>query len=317
MIKKKTLLSFLKKKREKIPVTWVTSYDFPFSRAAELAGIDMILVGDSGGMVQLGYSSTHPVTMEEMITMSKAVRRGAPNTFIIGDMPQGSYEVSDGDAVKNALRFIKEAECDAVKCEGGLRVESRIRAMVNAGILVFGHLGLTPQSAESFGGYHVQGKTVESFDRIYEDFLSLSQAGICGLLLEGMPSLPSSLIAGRAKFPVYGIGAGAGLDGQLIIMHDLLGLYPVFRPYFAKCFIPHVVYKFTDTISNIPDGTDLKIWGIEKKEDGLLYLAQLAIQQYIKEVLSGEFPGKKYSYPLSEEEFKLLQTSKYWEKHYD
>ena len=153
-----------KMKNEGIPVTWITAYDLPFASAAENAGIDMILVGDSGGMVQLGYETTNPVTMDEMITLSKSARRGAPNTFIIGDMPQGSYEVCKEKAVENAMRFIKESRCDAVKCEGGRRVADKIKAIVDAGILVFGHLGLTPQSTSSFGGYNVQGKTIESFE---------------------------------------------------------------------------------------------------------------------------------------------------------
>ena len=161
---KKNILKLQKMVELGDPITWITAYDLPFAQAAEAAGVDMILVGDSGGMVQLGYETTNPVTMDEMIILSTSVRRGAPNTFIVGDMPQGSYEVSDEEAVKNAIRFVKEAGVDAVKLEGGERVASRVRAIVNAGVSVIGHLGLTPQSTASFGGYRVQGKTKESFD---------------------------------------------------------------------------------------------------------------------------------------------------------
>ena len=181
--KKLNLRSLVKMKQDKIPVSWITAYDLPFASAAENAGIDLILVGDSGGMVQLGYETTNPVTMDEMVVLAKSARRGAPNTFMIGDMPQGAYEISAERAVENALRFIKEAGCDAVKCEGGRRVIDKIKAIVDAGILVFGHLGLTPQSTSSFGGYNVQGKTVESFEEIVEDALALQKAGVMALLL--------------------------------------------------------------------------------------------------------------------------------------
>ena len=157
----------------------------------------MILVGDSGGMVQLGYHSTNPVTMDEMILLSKAVRRGAPNTFIVGDMPQGSYEASDEDAVRNAMRFIKEADCDAIKLEGGERISKRVRSIVDSGIIVFGHLGLTPQSSSTFGGYRVQAKTRRSFDETVKDAEILEQAGASALLLEAMPELPAKKIADR------------------------------------------------------------------------------------------------------------------------
>ncbi len=149
-----------KMKRDQDPVAWITSYDLPFAYVAEQAGVDMILVGDSGGMVQLGYKTTNPVTMDEMITMAKTARRGAPDTFLIGDMPQGSYEVGEKEAIINSLRFIKEADCDAVKLEGGIRMAPKVKAISDAGILCMGHLGLTPQSSASFGGYRVQGKTL-------------------------------------------------------------------------------------------------------------------------------------------------------------
>ena len=229
MKKKLNLKSIQKMKAAGEPVTWITSYDLPFASAAENAGIDMILVGDSGGMVQLGYETTNPVTMDEMIVLAKSARRGAPNTFIVGDMPQGSYEISKEKAVENAMRFVKEAGCDAIKLEGGRRVIDKVKAIVDAGILVVGHLGLTPQSTSSFGGYNVQGKTLKSFDETMEDALALQEAGVMALLLEAMPSEPAGQIAKQLDIPVLGIGAGNEVDGQLIIMHDMMGFYQSFR----------------------------------------------------------------------------------------
>jgi 3-methyl-2-oxobutanoate hydroxymethyltransferase len=310
-MKKKTLFDFKKAKIEKTPITWITSYDLPFASAAENAGIDMILVGDSGGMVQLGYKTTNPVSMDEMIFMSKAARRGAPNTFLVGDMPQGSYEVSNEEAVRSALRFIKEADCDAVKCEGGIRVCNRVKAMVDAGILVIGHLGLTPQSAQSFGGYRVQGKTRENFENTLENALALQDAGACMLLLEAMPSLPAGQIAKKLSIPVLGIGAGQYVDGQLVIIHDLMGFYQPFRPWFAKCFVPEVITEFCDYLKSAPD---LRKLGKEERRDGLLVLAELAIKHYITEVKEGKFPGEEYSYPLTEKELTELKKSKEWKK---
>ena len=208
MAKKLNLKSLQKMKREGTPISWITSYDLPFASAAENAGIDMILVGDSGGMVQLGYETTNPVTMDEMIVLAKSARRGAPNTFIVGDMPQGSYEISKEKAVENAMRFVKEAGCDAIKLEGGRRVIDKVKAIVDAGILVVGHLGLTPQSTSSFGGYNVQGKTLKSFDETMEDALALQDAGVMALLLEAMPFEPAGQIAKQLDIPVLGIGAG-------------------------------------------------------------------------------------------------------------
>lgn len=301
---KKTLLQFNEMKNSNIPVAWITAYDFPFAQCAEKAGIDMILVGDSGGMVQLGYETTNPVTMDEMILMSKSVRRGAPNTFIIGDMPQGSYEISDELAITNALRFIKEAGCDAIKLEGGQRMASRVRAISKAGILVMGHLGLTPQSSNTFGGYKVQCKTNESFHATLKDAICLQEAGVFAILLEAMPSYPGGLIALELKIPIYGIGAGWEVDGQLVIIHDLMGFYQSFRPWFAKCYIPDVIDTYT---RNINDVEDIKDFGRKTRQDGLLNIAELAIREYIREVKEHIFPGEKYSYAMTEEEKKSIQ----------
>lgn len=312
MAKMKVNVKTLRKmKHEGIPATWITAYDLPFASAAENAGIDMILVGDSGGMVQLGYETTNPVTMDEMITLSKSARRGAPNTFIIGDMPQGSYEVSKEKAVENAMRFIKESRCDAVKCEGGRRVADKIKAIVDAGILVFGHLGLTPQSTGSFGGYNVQGKTIESFEETVEDALALQEAGVMALLIEATPAAPAGQIARMLDIPVYGIGAGSEVDGQLIIMHDLMGFYQSFRPWFAKCYIPEVIKDFEQHITSI---SDIRQYGRDERRDGLFALAEMAIVKYIEEVKKRTFPGDTYSYPIKKEQLNLLKQSKYWNR---
>lgn len=306
---KLSVIDFNRMKKQSDMLSWITSYDLPFAYCAEQAGIDMILVGDSGGMVQLGYPTTNPVTMDEMIVLAKAARKGAPNTFLIGDMPQGAYEACEKDAVYNALRFIKEAGCDAIKCEGGRRIIPKVKAMVDAGILVVGHLGLTPQSTASFGGYRVQGKTIDSFETTLDDAFALQDAGIFALLLEAMPSEPAGQVAKQLKVPVYGIGAGDQVDGQLIIMHDLMGFYQSFRPWFAKCYIPDVAKKFADYIGSLPD---VRKTGRDERKDGLLVLCQMAIEQYVNEVKEKRFPGIEYSYPLKPEDRDILKKSKYW-----
>ncbi len=306
---KLSILEMDKMKKEGIPLTWITAYDMPFAHCAEQAGIDMILVGDSGGMVQLGYQTTNPVTMDEMITLAKAARKGAPNTFLIGDMPQGSYETSDRDAIINALRFIKEAGCDAIKLEGGIRVTSQVKALVNAGILVIGHLGLTPQSTASFGGYRVQGKTKISFEETLTDALALQEAGAVAILLEAMPEEPAAQIARQLKVPIYGIGTGGKVDGQLIIMHDLMGFYPSFRPWFAKCYVPEVVDEFKQYLAG---AADLRKLGRDERKDGMLMFAQMAIGKYVDEVKAKSFPGADFTYPIKNEELDEVKTSGMW-----
>lgn len=306
---KKTILNFKNMKKKGEPITWITAYSYPMAYAAEKAGVDMILVGDSGGMVELGYQTTNPVTMDEMIQLAKAARRGAPNTFIVGDMPQGSYEISDEEAIINAMRFVKEAGCDAIKLEGGKRVSSRIKAISNAGIVVIGHLGLTPQSTASFGGYRVQGKTLESFDETIEDAICVQESGAELLLLEAMPAESAGQVAKTLQIPVMGIGAGHLVDGQLIIMHDLLGFYPNFRPWFAKCYVPQIIGKYVDIISN---RDDLKKFGIDTREDGFNTIVMLAISEYIRETKVKEFPSANYNYPIKQEELDSIKLSKYW-----
>lgn len=307
--KKLSLKTLQKMKQAGEPVSWITAYDLPFASAAENAGIDMILVGDSGGMVQLGYETTNPVTMDEMIVLAKSARRGAPNTFIVGDMPQGSYEISKEKAVENAMRFVKEAGCDAIKLEGGRRVIDKVKAIVDAGILVVGHLGLTPQSTSSFGGYNVQGKTLKSFDETMEDALALQEAGVMALLLEAMPSEPAGQIAKQLDIPVLGIGAGNEVDGQLIIMHDMMGFYQSFRPWFAKCYVPEVINDFAMGLKEVED---MKQYGREHRKDGLFAIAEMAIAKYVEEVKSRQFPSAEYIYPIKEEQLAEIKQSKYW-----
>lgn len=307
--KKKTPRDLANMKAQGRPVAWITAYDLPFAMAAESAGVDMILVGDSGAMVQLGYESTNPVTMNEMITLAKAARRGAPKTFMIGDMPQGSYETCGRDAVRNAMRFIKEAGSDAVKCEGGLRMVKSVRAMVDAGIPVMGHLGLTPQSTVNLGGYRVQGKTKQSFEAILEDAFELERAGVFAILLEAMPEEPAAQVARSLRIPVYGIGAGAMVDGQLVIVHDLMGFYGSFRPWFVKCYIPSVLGKFAEHLAS---AGDLKHLGRAERRDGLLTLATMALAEYVLEVRERKFPDQEYTYPIKEHELAALKTSQYW-----
>jgi len=308
---KKNILSLQKMKGTGEKVTWITAYDYPMSRCAQNAGIDMILIGDSGGMVQLGYPTTNPVTMDEMISFAKAVKKGANDTFLVGDMPQGSYEISDSRAVENALRFVKEAGCDCIKLEGGERMSGRVKAITRAGIPVMGHLGLTPQSTSTFGGYKVQGKTVESFEQTLTDAHSLQEAGAFGILLEAIPDAPAAQIAKQLSIPIYGIGAGKDVDGQLVIMHDILGFYDQFRPWFAKCYIIDVVEHYSEHMNGIED---LKTFGRETRKDGLLHIVELAIKKYIDDVKSLKFPSPEYIYPLKEEELNHLKTSKLWKE---
>lgn len=278
MGKKKTILDFheMKKKGEK--VAWVTAYDYPTASFAEQAGVDMILVGDSLGMVVLGYSGTVPVTMDECIFLCKAVRRGAPNTFVIGDMPFGSYQVSDEEAVKNAIRFIKEADMDAIKLEGGRRVASRIKTIADAGIVVFGHIGLTPQSSGQLGGFKAQGRTVESARELIKDAIAVEEAGAQALLLEAVPPEVTEFIAKKLTIPVYSIGAGLPCDGQLLICGDMLGQFQAFTPKFVKKYA-----NVAEVVIN-------------------------AFKEYVNDVKNERFPEDKHVYHIKDsiEDFEKL-----------
>lgn len=278
-----------KKKFEQIlalnrPIVWITAYDYPMAYCCEAAEVDMILVGDSGGMVQLGYDNTVPVTMDEMITMCKAVRRGAPNTFIVGDMPMGSYEITDEQAVYSAVRFIKEGGCDAVKLEGGERVASRVEAIGKAGINVIGHLGFTPQTMTP----SIKGKTKKGIDTISDDVAILCTYGVRMILFEAV--VDGALKEVKEQYEevrFMSIGSGKeGMDGQLLIIHDILGYYNKFRPKFAKNYLFGVI---NDGFFNTGDF-------LLAMENTLLHFITKSIKAYANDVRSGSFPSKEYVY---------------------
>jgi 3-methyl-2-oxobutanoate hydroxymethyltransferase len=207
------------------PIVMVTAYDFPSARAAEAAGVDMVLVGDSGAMTVLGYPSTVAVELDELLVLAKAVRRGLRTPLLVGDMTFGSYEISDEQAIRNALRFVKEAGCDAVKLEGGNpNSVARARAIIGAGIPVMGHVGLTPQTATALGGYRAQGRSADSAARVAADALALQDAGCFSIVFEAIPSEVAAELMSRIEVPVIGIGAGPATDGQVLVFHDLLGI---------------------------------------------------------------------------------------------
>jgi 3-methyl-2-oxobutanoate hydroxymethyltransferase len=272
--KKKTIRDFYNMKKNGEKVSWITSYDAQMSRLAEEANTDMILIGDSVGNNLLGYDSTIPVTMDQMIIFSQAVRRGAPNTFIIGDMPLGSYQASNEDAVNNAIRFIKEARVDAVKCEGGKRMADRVRAMNDAGIAVMGHIGYTPQSTNLEG--IVQAKSLDTFKSRLKDAEALYNAGAWSILLEAIPNEPAGLIAKYMKIPIYGIGAGKEVDGVLAIVNDVIGL-GTFECKFAE--------KFCNA-NEVLGG---------------------AIKDYMAKVRSSGFPEEKHFYKIAEDDLNQIR----------
>jgi 3-methyl-2-oxobutanoate hydroxymethyltransferase len=229
-----SLSTLAEKKALGEPVVMVTAYDYPSAQVAEEAGVDVVLVGDSGAMTVLGHPSTVPVTLEELLMLARAVRRGLSTPLMIGDMPFGSYEASNEEAIHNAQRFIKEAACDAVKIErGGTSVE-RARALVGAGIPVMGHVGLTPQTATALGGYRSQGRTAERALDVLHDALALQEAGCFALVFEAIPSALTEAIMPRMEIPVIGIGAGGATDGQVLVFHDLLGIYDGHAARFVK-----------------------------------------------------------------------------------
>jgi 3-methyl-2-oxobutanoate hydroxymethyltransferase len=277
---KKSILDFQKMKKSCEKLTWLTSYDYPTAMFAEKAGIDMILVGDSMGMCVYGYSAgTLPVTMDQCIVHTEAVRRGAPNTFVMGDMPFLSYQTTPAEAVKNAGRFYKEAGVDAVKLEGGRRILEMIKAIVNAGMVVCGHIGLTPQSSGQMGGFKAQGLTAESAYELIKDARAIQEAGAALLLLEAVPPEVGQFITKDLRIPVYGIGAGPYVDGQLLIVSDMLGVFQAFTPKFVK------------------------------KYANLAELTIKAMEDYVKEVREGKFPEEKHYYKMIEGEFeKLMKT---------
>lgn len=269
MARKKSILDFHNMKKNGEKVSWITAYDFPMASFAEQAGLDMILVGDSLGMVTLGYQGTVSVTMEDCISHCQAVKRGAPNTYIIGDMPFGSYHQSDAQAVENAVRFLKEADVDAIKLEGGTRVFSRIKSISDAGIVVFGHIGLTPQSAGQLGGFKAQGLYVNSARELIKDAIAIQEAGALALLLEAVPPELTEFIANKLTIPVYSIGAGLPCDGQLIICGDMLGMFQAFTPKFVKKYanvaevIINAFKEYVDDVKNETFPEDRHVYHIK------------------------------------------------------
>jgi 3-methyl-2-oxobutanoate hydroxymethyltransferase len=229
-----SLTTLAEKKALGEPIVMVTAYDYPSAQVAEEAGVDVVLVGDSGAMTVLGHPSTVPVTLEELLMLAKAVRRGLKTPLMVGDMPFGSYEVSNEEAIRSAQRFIKEAACDAVKIEGGGSSAERAAAMVGAGIPVMGHVGLTPQTATALGGYRSQGRTAERALQVLHDALALQDAGCFAIVFEAIPSALTEAIMPRMEIPVIGIGAGAAADGQVLVFHDLLGIYDGHAARFVK-----------------------------------------------------------------------------------
>lgn len=275
--KKLTLQGLFKKVADGEQITWLTCYDYPTAYLEEQAGIDMILVGDSLGMTMLGYEGTLPVTMDDMIRHSQAVRRGAPNTFVIGDMPYMSYQPSVEAAIRNAGRFMAEAGCDAIKLEGGVEMCSRIRGIVEAGIPAVGHLGLTPQSVSALGGFRVQGKGAEHAKRIVDSAKALEQAGVFMILLEMVPDRLCKLITERAEnCIIMSLGSGPHAHGQVLIYHDMFGLYPKFKPRMAKVF---------------GNAGEVILNGLKK---------------YVQEVTTHVFPQPENYFTMPDEEYKKL-----------
>ena len=257
MAKKKTILDLQKMKETGEQAVWMVIYDACLASCAEEAGMDMILVGDSMGMIIYGWEGTVPVTMDMSIAHCQGVRRGAPNTYLIGDMPFGAYHASCEDAVNNAVRFIKEGGVDAIKLEGGVAVADKIEAIAKAGIVVFGHVGLTPQSSAAMGGFKVQGKNTAAAKAVIDDAVAVYKAGARCLLLEGVPEETASFIHKLLPIPVYGIGAGADCDGQVLLAADALGVYKNFTPKFAKkyCNIGEIATKgMEDYIAEVKSG---------------------------------------------------------------
>ncbi len=278
MAKKKMIHDFYKMKEKGEKITFLTAYDYPTAQFAEAAGLDMLLVGDSLGMCVYGYKGTIPVTMDQMIYHTEAVVRGASKTFVIGDMPFMSYQSSADKAVESAGRFLKEAACDAIKLEGGVRIASQIEAIVNAGIVVMGHVGLTPQSSGQLGGHKAQGRTAESAQMVVEDARAVRDAGAQMILLEAIPPEIGKFITEDLDIPVLSIGAGPHCDGQLLIVSDMIGQFQAFTPKFVK------------------------------KYSNVAQVVTQAMKDYCDEVRADAFPKAEHCYNMLEgEEEKFLE----------
>lgn len=283
---KKTVATIMKQKLEKDRITMLTAYDYSTARLIDEAGIEMILVGDSLGMVMLGYEDTISVTMEDMIHHTRAVSRGVKNAMIVADMPFMSYQTSVYDAVVNAGRLMKEGRANAVKLEGGVAFAEHIKAITDASIPVVGHIGMTPQSVNMFGGFKVQGKDEEAALRIIADARAIEKAGACAAVLECVPEKLASYISETLIIPTIGIGAGKGCDGQVLVYQDMLGMYSDFTPKFVK--------KFADV------GTAMKS----------------AFKEYIEETKSGMFPSEQHSFKMNDDiDFEKLERE--WKENAD
>ena len=275
MKKKLSRFDLQKMKADGKRAVWVTAYDFITAQLAEQAGMDMLLVGDSLGMCVYGYDGTIPVTMDQSIRHTEAVRRGAPNTFLIGDMPFGSYQCGWQDAVRNAARYFKEAGVDCVKLEGGTKITEVIKGVTDAGMLLIGHIGLTPQSSSSLGGFKAQGRTADDAMATIEDARAVYEAGAFALLVEAVPPEVTKIIADELPIPVYSIGAG-DCDGQLMIVSDMLGIFQAFTPKFVK--------KYAQIGSEMSK----------------------AFEAYVADVRAGAFPSEEYTYSMLKGELEKL-----------
>jgi 3-methyl-2-oxobutanoate hydroxymethyltransferase len=260
------------------PIVMITAYDHPSALVVEEAGVDVVLVGDSAANNVLGYEDTVPVTVEELLMLSAAVRRGLKTPLMVGDLPFGSYEASDADAIATAHRFVKEAGCDAVKLEGGGVMADRARAIVRAGVPVMGHVGLTPQTATALGGYRAQGRTAERAREVLEDALALQKAGCFAIVFEAIPAEVTDVIMHQMEIPVIGIGAGPSTDGQVLVLHDLLGVHDGFTPKFVK--------RFADVRAEMLRG----------------------VEAYTREVRTRAFPGPEHTYGIAPEEIERLRA---------
>jgi 3-methyl-2-oxobutanoate hydroxymethyltransferase len=272
-----TELADMKSRRE--PIVMVTAYDYPSGRIADAAGIDVVLVGDSAAMTVLGNESTVPATMDEMLMLTRGAARGAERPLVVADMPFGSFQVSDEDAVRNGIRFVKEAGADAVKLEGAGPTLSRVLALVGAGIPVMGHVGLTPQSATILGGFRAQGRTAEKARALLQDARALEAAGCFAIVLEAVPAQVAARITESLTVPTIGIGSGRGCDGQVLVFHDLLGLYDGKAPRFVK--------RYSDLAAE----------------------TRSALERYAADVRSGAFPGDEHTYSIPEDELAAFEAA--------
>ena len=274
-----TLMKLHEKRALGEPIVMVTAYDHPSAIAVEAAGVDIVLVGDSAANNVLGYPDTVPVTVEELLMLSAAVRRGLKTPLMVGDLPFGSYEASDAQAIATAHRFVKEAGCDAVKLEGGGASAERARAIARAGVPVMGHVGLTPQTATALGGYRAQGRTAERARAVLEDALALQEAGCFAIVFEAIPSDVTDVIMQFMEVPIIGIGAGPSTDGQVLVLHDLLAIHSGFKPKFVK--------EYAAIGEEMVRG----------------------VAAYAEEVRSRAFPGPQHSYGIAPEELDRLKSA--------